>query len=112
MSITLDNILAIRPWSSDDHDTVQVGPLTVLPWESERTDVHGIGSVRTEWAGDRRRVSLLCHCGHRESAIADTIHLADRHALDGLFAHARMTCAVCHQSKPADDFPRCSACAF
>jgi hypothetical protein len=77
--------------------------LAVLPWETEVTDVHGVAVMASGPDG----VMYGCYCGHDTDRYPTVLD-----ACAALISHALKTCAACHGPKPADNFPRCSPCAF
>jgi hypothetical protein len=81
--------------------------LASLEWEDERTDVHGIGCRTQGSRNDQTFVTYTCACGFETDQRPSELDAAA-----DLISHALHTCAQCHGEKAADNFPRCSNCAF
>lgn len=82
--------------------------LTPIAWDNDRTDVHGVACITHGWdAQGQPAVTYTCACGFETAECA-----TDFDATCELISHALNTCAACRGEKPADNFPRCSRCAF
>lgn len=81
--------------------------LAVLEWDAELSDVHGAGNATFGRNERGSYVQYECVCGAKTDE-----HATEFDAACELISHALHTCAACHGTKPACNFPRCSDCAF